>query len=67
MEPQMEVRNEVLETGGEGHLRKWQRTWLQVSLPQVYMGKQNLRITSWDGPRWQKPKAAAFRLQSGFL
>lgn len=29
MEPQTEVRSEVLETGRKGHLLKWQRTWLQ--------------------------------------
>ena len=43
MAPQMEARNEVLETGGKGHLRKWQRTWLQGVLASGLHGKTELK------------------------
>lgn len=42
-QPQVEVRNEVLETGGKGHRLKWQRTWLQGVLAPGLHGKTELK------------------------
>lgn len=62
MEPQTEVRNEVLETGRKGHLLKWQITWLQGVLAPGLHGETEL-----NNELGRKPKAAVFRLPCGFL